>query len=104
MNQATPRPQNELERIFREFLLTYKFSPEQERELFSKLEEAIVLNIINKLLDRLSEDDKKLLEQKNIKTAEELFSFFENSIPREDIEEVASKSVEEIMKKFLDTI
>lgn len=104
MNSQINQQQNRLEEIFKEFALFGNISEEQKQELFTKLEGAIVLNIVSKLLGQLSESDQKSIGQKEFKTNEDLFKFLSNTVPQADFNKVATQSVEEVTKKFLDKI
>ena len=104
MNQQINQSQVKLEELFKEFISLGNISENQKQELFTKLEGAIVLNIVSKLFDQLSEGDQKTIEQQELKTNEDLFKFLSNTIPQENFYKVAAQSVEEVVKKFLEKI
>lgn len=104
MDSQINQSQNKLEELFREFALLGNLSENQKQELFTKLEGAIVLNMVGKLLDQLSDNDQQLIKQKELKTNEDLLKFLSSSISQEDFNKIAQRSVEEVVKKFLDKI
>jgi len=104
MDSSTNQVSNRLAELFGELVSLGNLSEEQKQELFTKLEGAIVLNITGKLLDQLSESDRKILEQKQPKTGEDLFNFLSGAISPDDFRKIAGQSMEEVMKKFLDKI
>lgn len=104
MSSQTNQSQVNLKELFNEFASLGNLSENQKQELFTKLEGAIVLNIVSKLFDQLSESDKKDIENKELKTNEDLFKFLSSSIPQNSFHKIAEQSVEEVVKKFLDKI
>ncbi len=104
MNQQVNQSQIKLEELFKEVASLGNISEQQKQELFTKLEGAIVLNIVSRLFDQLQENDKKLIEQKEFKTNEDLFKFLSNTIPQESFHKIASQAVEEVVEKFLEKI
>lgn len=104
MDQQINQSQIKLEELFKEVALLGNISEQQKQELFTKLEGAIVLNIVSKLFDQLSENDQKLIEQKEFKTNEDLFKFLGSVVPQDNFHKVAALSIEEIVKKFLEKI
>lgn len=104
MDPQVDQSQSKLEELFKEFALLGNLSENKKQEMFTKLEGAIVLNMVSKLLDQLSENDRKAIEQKELKTAEDLFKFLSNTITQDDFRKVAEQSVGEVVKKFLDKI
>ena len=104
MDQQINQSQIKLEKLFKEFASLGNISEQQKQELFTKLEGAIVLNIVSKLFDQLTENAQKLIEQKEFKTNEDLFKFLSDAIPQESFHKIAAQSVGEVVKKFLEKI
>ena len=94
--------QKQLEENFEELLSFGSFSKEQKKELFTKLEGAIAANIVVRLLDRLSSDDQKLLNDgEEFKDVQELFRFFSDKLSKEEFLSAAEESIKEVIEKFL---
>lgn len=100
MNQA----QIKLKILFEEVASLGDMSGQQKQELFTKLEGAIVLNIVSRLFDQLSESDKIALREEKFKTDVDLFGYFASVVPQDDFHSAAVLSVEEVTKKFLGKI
>ena len=104
MDQQIKKSQIKLEELFKEVASLGNISEEQKKELLTKLEGAIILNIVGKLLDELQETDKKLIEQQGFKNNEDLFKFLSSAVSQENFYKVVTLSVEEVVKKFLEKI
>ena len=104
MDPQINQSQIKLEELLKELVSLGNISEKKKQELFTKLEGAIVLNIVNKLFDQLSENDRKNIEQKELKTNEDLFKFLSNTIPQDGFHKIAEQSVGEVVKKFLEKI
>src|SRR3989344_4946576 len=102
MDQKINQSQIKLEELFREVASLGNISESQKQELFTKLEGAIVLNIVGKLFDQLQETGKKIIEQKKFKTNEDLFKFLSSAVSQDNFHKVATLAVEEVVKKFLE--
>jgi len=101
MNPQINQSQIKLEELFKEFASLGNLSENQKKELFTKLEGAIVFNMVGKLLEQLSENDQQLMKQKEFKTNEDLFQFLSDTTSQDNFRKVAGQSVEEVVEKFL---
>src|SRR3989344_134635 len=100
MNPQINQSQIKLEELFKEFASLGNLSENQKKELFTKLEGAIVFNMVGKLLEQLSENDQQLMKQKEFKTNEDLFQFLSDTTSQDNFRKVAGQSVEEVVEKF----
>jgi hypothetical protein len=104
MDNTAHSVQNQISVLFGELISLANVPENQKQELFTKLEEAITLNILGRLFDQLSEAEQALLNQQELKTKEDLFVFFSQSMSPEEFSKIASQAVEEVIGKFLDKI
>ena len=104
MAQQINQSQNGLLEILEEMASLGGLSGEQKKELLATLEEAIVLNISIKLIGKLSEDKRKLMNEQEFKVGEDLVKFLADGISREEFRNIATQSAEEIIGKFFDEI
>jgi len=95
---------NKLERIFKEFAQTCNLSEEQEKETFKDFEEAIMLNIIDKLFEQLSAKQKEQIKQRKFKDFGELINFLNESVSKDTLAQVSQLAAEEITKEFLERL
>ncbi len=95
---------NKLEHIFKEFARTCNLSEEQEKETFKDFEEAIMLNIIDKLFEQLSAKQKEQIKQQKFKDFGELINFLDESVSKDTLAQVSQLAAEEITKEFLERL
>ena len=100
MNQS----KNDLEKLFREFAAIGKLSKSEADEMFTNLQGAVMLNMLGRLLDTLSEESRKSLREKEIKTNDNLIAFLGTTVSSENFRQAATLSIEEVVDNFLDKI
>jgi len=95
---------NKLERVFKEFARTCNFSEEQEKKIFKDFEEAIMLNIIDKLFEQLSTKQKEQMKQQKFKDFGRLIDFLSESVSKDTLTQVSQLAAEEVTKEFLERL
>lgn len=104
MDEKTNQLQTELKQFFSDLVSSSHLSDEQKKELFTKLEGAIVLNVIRKIFDQLSESNKKIIQEREFKNAEDLFKFLGQIVPEDVSRKIIPLSVTEVVEKFLEKL
>jgi Mor family transcriptional regulator len=104
MEQQPNEQKNKLDEAFKKFAKAYHLSEEQGKELVQDFDKAIILNIIDKLIDRLDSEKQDQLKQKEFKNLEELAAFLKQDVPEDIIKEVADFAAKDVTKKFLERI
>lgn len=101
MDSPTPQPTDEIRKVFQELLPLENVGKEKQEEIFSTLEDAIVMNMTTSLLNGLPEDAKPLLENEHFQSYTDLMIFLQKVTPKEGFEEAATHAVREILGDFL---
>jgi len=104
MDQKTNQLQTELGQFFDDIASSNNLSDEQKKELFTKLEGAIIINIVGKMFDQLSGPDKQIIKEQEFKNSEDLFKFLSRVVPEDVSRNIISLSVTEVVEKFLEKL
>ncbi len=95
---------NKLEHALKEFARTCNLSKEQEEKVFKDFEEAIILNIIDRLFGQLNAEKKEQMKQKKFKDFEELINFLSESVSKDTLGQVSQLAAKEVAKEFIGEI
>src|SRR6202453_517282 len=103
MNTSNTENASELEHVFRQIVAKGKFTDAQKKDIFEKMEGAILLRTGGMLIDRLSEENKKLLDTQDFKNTEDAFQFLADTVSKDEFKKIAAKATAEVLSQFLGT-
>jgi len=94
----------ELAEMLDEILSLQRLPNDQKLEFKAKIEEAVSLNLVSRLVDKLTLEKRDSLSQKQFESAQGLVDFFSESLPSEEIETALSEAIEVVLTKFIDRV
>jgi len=104
MNSQPIQSPVKIEQHLKDLLSMVKLSDEQKEEVLTKINNAILINLIGRCFDLLSEDEKKGIAEKELLNENELFNLISTRISKEDFQKAIDQSAEEVIGKFLEKI
>lgn len=104
MDSDIKQDQLKLQELFSNISELAQLSPGEKEEVFEKLNHSIGLRIINMALQELPEDQQQLFGQQDLGNADDLLRFLSKIMPQDRLRQIASQSVEYVVKDFLENI
>lgn len=104
MNQNDLQTTKDLVALFNELAEVNNLSEAQKEQLFSDLEQTILLRITNHLLEKLPDSVDATDRRDQISSFEELFTYFKDKFDQQELRAQVELSITEVMNEFLDKI
>lgn len=104
MNQNDLQTTKDLVALFNELAEVNNLSEAQKEQLFSDLEQTILLRITNHLLEKFPDSVDATDRRDQISSFEELFVYFKDKFDQKEIRSQVELSISEVMNEFLDKI
>ncbi len=105
MSPATAQATHDnVEMLFRGLIEVAQLSEEEAQDFLKRIDAAITIHFIGRLVDQLSEQDKQLLQEKTIDTQAGLVVFLREHFSPEQCDAAASDATENVLRDFLDKV